>query len=65
MFNLPRNNGDGAGICATPLCFAVKRWSAEEWEGRARMALNRKACGIPLDATDVEALRRSRKSVQS
>lgn len=31
---------------------------AEVWAGRARMAGGRRAAGAPLDATDVEALRR-------
>jgi hypothetical protein len=30
------------GECANPLCYAIAHYSAEEWEGKARMARARR-----------------------
>lgn len=62
MRTLPgtKNQDPDRGICATPLCWALSRWTSEEWEGAARMAEVRKACSIALTSVDIEALHRAR-----
>lgn len=44
--------------CGTIDCRSREDWTADEWEGKARMAAARSAAGLELGALDVEALRR-------
>lgn len=46
--------------CGAKHCEAMATWTAEQWEGRARMARARQAVrGVVLDLVDREALRRN------
>lgn len=47
------------GVCPNLLCRAVREWTAEDWEGKARMAKVRLDCSIPLNVIDMEALKRA------
>lgn len=44
--------------CGVLRCVARDTWDLERWQGAARMARSREACGIPLSGLDRDAVKK-------